>query len=65
MVNISRKTYERNGMDKIIDNNGILWLNKKHIEALDHKNWRDITTKYNSNHRKHRYELIEEEEQKK
>ena len=52
-------------MDKIIDNNGILWLNKKHIEALDHKNLRDITTKYNSNHRKHRYELIEEEEQKK
>ena len=39
MVNISRKTYERNGIDKITDNDGILWLNEKHIEeALDHKN---------------------------
>ena len=66
MVNISRKTYERNGIDKIIDNDGILWLNEKHIEeALDHKNLWEITTKYNSNDRKHRYELKEEEEQKK
>ena len=36
---------------------GILWLNEKHIEGLDHKNLREITTKYNLNHRKHRYEL--------
>ena len=28
----SRKTFERNGIKKIIDNDGILWLNEKHIE---------------------------------
>ena len=26
-------------------------------ESLDHKNLREITTKYYSNHRKHEYEL--------
>ena len=36
-------------------------LNEKRIEeGLDHKNLREITTKYNSNHRKHRYKLVEE-----
>ena len=36
----------------------MFWLNEKHIEeGLDHKNLREITAKYNSNHRKHRYEL--------
>ena len=35
-------------------------LNKKHIqEGLDHKNLREITSKYNSNHRKDRNELIQ------
>ena len=38
-----------------------MWLNEKHIEGgLDHQILREITTKYNSNHRKHRYELVEE-----
>ena len=61
MVDISRKTYERNGIETIVDNDRILWLNGKHIqEGLDHKNLREVTTKYNSNHRKHRYELLEE-----
>ena len=61
MVDISRNTYERNGIETIIDNDRILWLNEKHIEeGLDHKHLREITRKYNSNHRKHRYELIEE-----
>ena len=60
MVDISRKMYERNGTETIVDNDGTLWLNKKHIEeGLDHNNLREITTKYNSNHRKHRYELVE------
>ena len=31
MVDISRKTYERNGIETIVDNDGILWLNEKHI----------------------------------
>ena len=38
-----------------------MWLNEKFIEkGLDHKNLLEITTKYNPNHRKHRYELVEE-----
>ena len=32
MVDISRETYERNGIETIVDNDGILWLNEKHIE---------------------------------
>ena len=39
MTDISRKTYERNGIETIVDNDGILWLNEKHIEErLDSKN---------------------------
>ena len=39
MVDISRKTYERNGIETIVDGNGIMWLNEIHIEKeLDHKN---------------------------
>ena len=38
-----------------------MWLNEKHIkEGLNHKNVREITIKYRSDHRKHRYELIDE-----
>ena len=47
MVDISKKTYERNGIDTIVDNDRILWLSEKHIEEkLYHKNLREITTKY-------------------
>ena len=60
MVDISRKTYERNDIETIVDNDRIFWLNGRHIqEGLDHKNLRGVTTKCNSNHRKHRYELLE------
>ena len=59
MIDISRKTYKRNSIGTTVDNEGILWLNEKHIEEeLDYKNLREITTKHNSNHRKHRYELV-------
>ena len=48
-------------LETIVWNNGRLCLNEKHIkEWLDHKHLRKITTKYNSNHRKHRYEPVEE-----
>ena len=48
MVDISRKTYERNGVETI-DSDGILWLNKKHIEkGLDHKMRVCKQTKQNS-----------------
>ena len=29
MVDISRETYERNGIETIADNDGISWLNEK------------------------------------
>ena len=62
MDDISRQTYERNGIKTIVNNDGILWLNEKHIEeGLDHRHLREITAKCNSNHRKHRYELVEEQ----
>ena len=39
MVDINRKTYERNGIETTAANGGILWLNEKHIEeGLDNKN---------------------------
>ena len=60
MLDISRKTSERNGIE-IVDNDGILWWNEKHIEEeLDHQKFQEITTKYHSDHRKHRYELVTE-----
>ena len=47
MVDISRKTYERNGIETIVDNDGILWLNKKHIkEQSDDEHMRIIPLKY-------------------
>ena len=61
MVDISRKTYERNGLETIVDSNGVLWLNEEHIgEGLDHKKLQEIITNYHSDKRKHRYELVEE-----
>ena len=60
MVDISRKTYERNAIETTVDNDGVLWLNEKHLEGLYQKNLHEIVTKYNSYHRKHRYELVEE-----
>ena len=54
MVDISRKKYGRDGIETIVDNDGILWLNEKYIEeGLDHKDLQEITTKYNSNNRKY------------
>ena len=63
MVDIRRETYKKNGLETIVDNDGILWLNGKHIEEeLDHKNLRAITLKYLSNHRKHIYEPVDKPE---
>ena len=39
MVDVSRKTDERNVIKAIVDNDGILWLNERHTEQeLDQKN---------------------------
>ena len=64
MVDIGRKMYEKNGIEIIADNDGLLWLNGKHIEeGLGHKNDDNdnkITIKYHSDHRKRRYKLVTE-----
>ena len=55
IVDMRRKKYEWNGIKTI------LWLNEKHIqEGLGDINLREITIKYHSDRRKHRYELIDE-----
>ena len=65
MVDVSRKTYERNGTETIVANDIILGLNEKHIEkGLDHKNLWEIITKYNSYYGKHRYELVKKPKKK-
>ena len=59
MVDIGRKAYERNCVETI-NNDGMLWLNDKNIEeGLHHKNLWEITTKY-SDHRKHKYEIVDQ-----
>ena len=47
MVDISRKMYGKYGVETILNNDGILLLNEKHLEEeLDHKYLWEITTKY-------------------
>ena len=61
MVDISRETCRRNGLETIKDNDRILWFNEKHREeGLDYKHSRDITINHHSGHKKHRYELATE-----
>ena len=51
------------GVEAVVDSDGVLWFNKIRIEeGLDHKNLRVTTVKYFSEHRKHRYELVDEPE---
>ena len=60
MVDISKKTYENNDIEVIVDGIGALWLNEKHIEEkLGHKNLPVITNKYDPVYKKHRYELVD------
>ena len=60
MVDISKKTYESNDIEVIVDGIGTLWLNEKHIEEkLGHKNLPVITNKYDQVYKKHRYELVD------
>ena len=61
MVDISKKTYENNGKEVIVDGISMLWLNEKHIEEkLGHKNLPVITNKYDQVYKRHRPELINE-----
>ena len=61
IVDTSKKKCERNCIETRVDNHGILWLNEKHIEEeLNHKSLWEVTIKYYTDHRKHKYELVEE-----
>ena len=60
MVDISKKTYENNDIEVIVDGIGTLWLNEKHIEEkLGHKNLPVITNKYGPVYKMGRYELVD------
>ena len=57
MVNISRKTWEKNGVQVIVFN-GKNWLNEKHIETqLGHANLPAIALQYSSELKKQTQEL--------
>ena len=56
--------YKRNGIETIVNSDGILWLNEKRIEGLDHKKLRVTRVKHPSVYRKHWYELVDEPKKK-
>ena len=59
MADTRRETYEKNGIETIIDNDRMLWLSEKHIEQeLNHINLLESTIKHDLDHRKQRYELV-------
>ena len=64
MTNISRKTYERKGIETVVDNDGILRLNEKdkidQIIKICEKSQQNIIQII----KKHRYELLEEKKKK-
>ena len=61
MVNITRETYENNGIEVITDNLGTLWLNEIHVqEQLGYKHLRAVTNKYDKKYKECRYELIDD-----
>ena len=60
MANITKETYENNGIEVITDEFDKLWLNERHIqEKLGHKNLPALTNKYDEKYKKCRYELNE------
>ena len=44
IVDISWKTYEKNGVETKIDNYEILWLNRKHLEEGENDKHFSMTT---------------------
>ena len=64
MVNITKGTYEANGIEVITDEFGKLWLKERHVqEQLGHKNLPALTNKYDKKYKKCRYELNESTKQ--
>ena len=61
MANITRETYEANGIEVITDKFGKLWLNERHVQQqLGLKNLPALTNKYDEEYKKCRYELIDD-----
>ena len=61
VVNITKETYENNGIEVIINKFGEWWLNKRHVQQqLGHKNLPALTNKYDEKYKKCRYELIDD-----
>lgn len=57
MVNINSEACERNGIETIVDSDGIIWLNEKDAEeGLDHKSLPMVTREYSSKYRKFTYD---------
>ena len=60
MVDISKKAYESNDMEVIVDGTGTILLHEKHAEEKSsHKNVPVITNKYDPAYKKQRYELVD------
>ena len=61
MVDITKKAFEKNDIEVIVDSVNTLWLNERHIEEkVGHKYLPAITNKYDKIYKKHRYELVDE-----
>ena len=57
---LTKKTYENNGIEVIVDGVDMLCLNEKHIEEkLGYKNLQVITNKYDPVYKKHRNKLVD------
>ena len=64
MVNITKQTYEANGIVVITDKIGGLWLNERHIQKqLDLKNLPALTNNYDKEYKKQRSKLNESAKQ--
>ena len=64
MVNITKETYEANGIEVITDKDGRLWLNERHIQTqLGLKNLPTLTNKYDKEYKKQRSKLNESTKQ--
>ena len=60
MVNITKETYESNGMQIMTDKLGKLWLNERHVQQkLGLKNLPAITNQYPKEYKNQRSELNE------
>ena len=60
MANITKETYENNGIEVITDEFDKLWLNERHIQKqLGLKNLPALSNKYDKEYKKQRSELNE------